>query len=88
MKRSYEFLAFENYATIAITFDLWKLKIGFDMFALVVNFIHKEWVPYHITIGLFDAPHTSKATLIEQLKKKYFIYKKIKDMNPSIKNTR
>jgi hypothetical protein len=87
MKMSYEFLALGNYATIAVTFDLWKLKIGFDMFALVVNFIHKEWVPYHITIGLFEAPHTSKATF-EQLNKKNFVYKKIKDMNPSIKNTR
>ncbi len=88
MKQLYVFLALGNYATIAITFDSWKLRKGFVVFTLIVNFIHKGWVPCHITIRLFEAPHISKATLIEQLKKKNLVYKKIKDGNPSIKNTR
>jgi hypothetical protein len=42
------------YAIIAITFDLWMFKTRFDMFALILNFINKEWVFFYITIGLFE----------------------------------
>jgi hypothetical protein len=30
--------------TITTSFDLWMSQIGFNTFALVVNFIHKEWL--------------------------------------------
>ncbi len=43
--------------TISITFDLWMSKISFDTFAMVINFIDSNWVPQHITIGLFKMPN-------------------------------
>jgi hypothetical protein len=57
------FLALGDHATITITFDLWMSKTRFRRFTLIMNFINKEWVPYHITIWLFEAPHTSRAYL-------------------------
>jgi hypothetical protein len=39
----------------AITsFDLWMSKQVHDIFALVINFLGKDRVPKHITIGLFE----------------------------------
>ncbi len=38
------------------------------IFALVMNFNDEHWVPKHVTIGLFKAPNTTRATLIELLK--------------------
>jgi hypothetical protein len=52
----YVLLAFGDYAIVAITIDLWMSKIGFDIFTFVVNFINKEWVLCHITIGFFATP--------------------------------
>jgi hypothetical protein len=60
-------LTIAQYATVTTTFDLWMLKSGYDIFALVINFINYSWVPCHITIGLFKAPNTSSATLVEQV---------------------
>ena len=30
-------------ATLAMTFDLWMLRMGVDTFCLVVNFIDSNW---------------------------------------------
>jgi hypothetical protein len=38
-------------------------KIGFDMFPLVIIFINDDWVPYHVIIGLFEAPNTFRVAL-------------------------
>ncbi len=51
-----------------MTFNLWMLRMGFDTFALVVNFLNQEWVPCHVTIGLFEAPDTSGAVLANIVK--------------------
>jgi hypothetical protein len=53
--------------TIA-TFALWMSKTNFDMFVLMINFINYDWVPYHVTIRLFEALDTFGATLVEQMK--------------------
>ncbi len=42
--------------------------MGFDTFALVVNFLNKEWVPCHVTIGLFEALDTSGVALANIVK--------------------
>jgi hypothetical protein len=35
-------------------FDLWMFRFKHDIFALVINFINLQWVPYHVTMGLFE----------------------------------
>jgi len=50
------------------TFDLWMSRLGYDTFALVINFINQSWVPYHIIVELFETLDTSGAILIEQMK--------------------
>jgi hypothetical protein len=37
------------------SFDLWMSKGTYDIFALVINILGKDWQPKHITIGLFEA---------------------------------
>jgi hypothetical protein len=44
------------------------LKLGYDTFVLVINFINPSWVPCHITVGLFKTPDVYGAVLIEQMK--------------------
>jgi len=39
------------------------LQMGFDTFALVVNFLNWEWVLCHVMIGLFEALNTSGTAL-------------------------
>ncbi len=58
----YVFPPLGHYAIIAITFDLWMFKTRFNMFALILNFINKEWVFCYITIGLFEALNMFKDT--------------------------
>jgi hypothetical protein len=48
---------------VIVTFDLWMSRTSFDTFALVVNFLNWEWVPCHVTIGLFEALDTSGVAL-------------------------
>jgi hypothetical protein len=38
-------------------------KIGFDMFPLMINVNTDDWVPYHVIVGLFEAPNTFRTTL-------------------------
>ncbi len=44
------------------------LRMGFDTFALVVNFLNQEWVPCHVMIGLFKALDTSGIALAQIVK--------------------
>jgi hypothetical protein len=52
----------ENYAIIALescvttcSFDLWMSRFGHDTFVLVINFLNSQWVPWHVTMGIFEA---------------------------------
>ena len=54
--------------TASITSNLWMSRIGWDTFALVVNFIDDYWVPHHVTVGFFEAQDTSGASLAEIVK--------------------
>jgi hypothetical protein len=37
------------------SFDLWMSKGTYDVFALVINFLGKDWQPKHVIINLFKA---------------------------------
>jgi hypothetical protein len=52
-------------ATMMATFDLLMLRLNYNIFALVVNFINQDQVFYHITIGLFKTYDTFGATLVK-----------------------
>jgi hypothetical protein len=43
-------------------------KTKFDTFAFVINFIDDDWVFHHVIVGMFEAPDTFGATLVEQMK--------------------
>jgi hypothetical protein len=49
------------------SFDLWMSKGAHDVFALVLNFLEKDWMPKHITISLFQTFKKSKQTLTRSL---------------------
>lgn len=53
---------------ISDTFDLWMNQSGFNIFALVVNFIDDAWVPKHISVFLFKIPYTTCVTLVKIVK--------------------
>jgi len=42
--------------------------MSFDTFALIMNFLNLEWVPCHVTIGLFKALDISGVALAEIIK--------------------
>jgi high-affinity Fe2+/Pb2+ permease len=46
-------------------------KEAHDVFALVFNFLGKDWVLKHITIGLFETSKTFKQTLKNNYKNFY-----------------
>jgi hypothetical protein len=58
------------------SFDLWMSKGGCtcDVFALVVNFLKKDYMLKYITIDLFDAFETWRQTLAKAI---WFDIKKI-----------
>jgi len=60
-------LALIEVSTFTCTFDLWMAHGGFDMFALVVNYINKKWVAHHIPIGILEVYKTYKATMAMQI---------------------
>jgi hypothetical protein len=43
-------------------------KGAHDIFALVIYFLRWDWVPKHITIGLFKASDTSRHELANNFK--------------------
>jgi hypothetical protein len=49
-------------------FDLWMLKGAYDIFALVINFLDKNWQPKKVTINLFEAKETIGQALARNLK--------------------
>jgi hypothetical protein len=44
-----------NYVFVITSFNLWMSKKARDIYTFVVNLFRKNWVPKHITIGLFEA---------------------------------
>ncbi len=39
-------------------------RFGHDTFTLVINFINSQWVPCHVTMGLFEATDIAKITMV------------------------
>ena len=61
-------------ATIAVIFNPWISHTGVNTYCLVVNFIDSDWEPRHITVGIFKASNTARATLaiiVKKLSKAY-----------------
>ncbi len=54
--------------TTSVTFDLWMSQSGFDIFALVVNFIDDAWVLKHVNVGIFEVPNIANVILVEFVK--------------------
>ncbi len=50
------------------TFDLWVFRIGVDTFAMIVNFVNKNWVSTYYIIGLFEIPNTFGVALVKIVK--------------------
>ncbi len=62
------------------SFDLWISKGAYDVFALVIYFLGKDWQPKHVTIGLFEMieiTHQALAKSLTDLLDKYGLMKKI-----------
>jgi hypothetical protein len=51
-----------------VTFDLWMSQNGFDIFALVMNFIDDAWVPKHVNDGIVESPNIANVVLVEIVK--------------------
>jgi len=52
---NYVILALEYYVTTTCSFDLWMSRFGHNTFVLVINFLNSQWVPWHVTMGFFEA---------------------------------
>jgi hypothetical protein len=57
-----------NYTIVNVIFDLWMNRTRIDIFSLVINFIDDVWVPRHVTIGLFEAFNSTRATFVKIVK--------------------
>jgi len=57
-----------NYTIVNVIFDLWMNRTRIDTFSLVINFIDDVWVPGHVTIGLFEAFNSTRATFVKIMK--------------------
>jgi hypothetical protein len=62
---------------------------AYDVFALIINFLGKDWWPNHVTIGLFEAIKATCQALVRSLtslmdkygsKKKKLFMSKTKDL--------
>jgi hypothetical protein len=62
------FLAFVDAIIVITIFNLWMSQGGFDMFALVVNYINKKWEPCHVTTTNLEVHETSGVAMAIQLK--------------------
>jgi hypothetical protein len=66
-KQTHVLLVLAKCVFVTRSFDLWMSKAPHDVFALVLNFLEKHWMPKHITICLFQASKKSKQTLTRSL---------------------
>jgi hypothetical protein len=66
--QQYVMTVLDSCVTTTTSFDLWMSKFGHDTFALVINFINSQWVPCHVTIGLFEAINMSQVAMVVQMK--------------------
>ncbi len=63
-----------------MNFDLWVSKRAYEIFALVIKFLGRDYQPKHITIGLFEVMDDSGPTLAKdliELLRKYNLREKI-----------
>jgi hypothetical protein len=61
VKKTMDHRVFPNLALAIVvfaSFNLWMSHGEVDTFALVINFLNDNWVPLHITLGLFEVNET------------------------------
>jgi hypothetical protein len=58
----------DSCVTTIASFDLWMSKFGHDTFVLMINFINSLWVPYHVTMGLFETTNMFGVAMAMQVK--------------------
>jgi hypothetical protein len=79
-KQSYVLFALTKCHFATTSFDFWISKGAYDVFALVIIFLGKDWQPKHVTIGLFEMIETTCQALAKSLTNlldKYGLMKKI-----------
>jgi len=60
---------------VSVSFDLWISKGGIDTFALVINYLSKNWELVHVIVGLFEVNEMIGLCMARQLQ--YLICLKI-----------
>jgi hypothetical protein len=61
VKKTMDHCVFPNLALAIVvfaSFNLWTSYGEVDTFALVINFLNDNWVPLHISLGLFKVNET------------------------------
>jgi hypothetical protein len=64
-KQLYVLLALAECHFATTSFDFWIFKVAYDVFALDINFLRKDWQPEHVTIGLFEMIETTSQALVK-----------------------
>ncbi len=49
--------------TCTTSFDLCILQVGYDTFAMVINFINSSWEPTHVIVRIFEVHNTTNVTM-------------------------
>ncbi len=65
---TYLFFTIALCVNMTTTFDLWMLRLSYDISILVINFINLSWAPCHISVALFEALDISSVTFLKQMK--------------------
>jgi hypothetical protein len=66
--KEYVILTMESCVTTTTSFDLLMFRSRHDTFALVINFINSQWVPCHVTMGLFETIDTTRVAMATQVR--------------------
>lgn len=61
------FISLTNYVFVITSFNLWMSTKAHDICTFVVNLFGENWVPKHITIGLFEALWQTLARNLQHL---------------------
>jgi hypothetical protein len=65
---NYVFLALNYCIVITTSFHLWMFQVGYDIFALIINFVNKEWLSCHVIMSLFESHIYAKIVKATQVK--------------------
>lgn len=49
--------------TCTTSFELYMLQVGYDTFAMIINFINSSWEPTHMIVRIFEVHNTTNVTM-------------------------